>query len=146
VLVAGAPVDTPVLHQAIEAEGAVVVAELTPFGGCGTSSDVEIADDPFDALADHYARESIDARLPIHALMRTLDKLLGAVDAVVLSEPPDDASFGWDYPRVRELLVRRSVSHTVLGGDPAFGAAAADCARIRSLLDSAPARPEIRRG
>jgi benzoyl-CoA reductase/2-hydroxyglutaryl-CoA dehydratase subunit BcrC/BadD/HgdB len=146
VLVAGVPVDTPVLHAAIEAEGAVVVAELSPFGGCGTRADVEIADDPFSALANHYGRESIDARLPVNVLMHTLDNLLCAVETVVVSQPPDDASFGWDYPRVRELLARRSLAHAVLGGDPALGATAADRARIRSLLGSVGTRPESRCG
>jgi hypothetical protein len=146
VLVAGVPVDSPTIHAAIEAEGAVVVAELSPFGGCGTHIDVETTDDPFAALAGHYARESIDARVPVNALMRKLDALLGTAQAVVLSQPEEDASFGWDYPRVRELLARRSIPHTVLSGDPAFGATAADRERVRSLLGSAPARPEIHGG
>jgi hypothetical protein len=146
VLVAGAPVDTPVLHQAIEAEGAVVVTELSPFGGCGTSADVEIMDDPCAALANHYGRESIDARMPVTVLMHTLDNLLGGVDAVVVSQPPDDASFGWDYPRVRELLARRSIKHTVLNGDPSLSVTTANRARIGSLLASASTRAEMLRG
>lgn len=146
VLVAGVPVDTPAMHAAIEAEGAVVVAELSPFGGCGSSVDIEVADDPFASLADHYGCESIDARLPVHALLRKLDDLLGAANAVVLSQPRDDASFGWDYPRIRELLARRSIPHAVLGGDPAFGAAADDRERIRALLESATPEREVRRG
>ena len=145
-LVAGVPVDTPAMHAAIEAEGAVVVAELSPFGGCGTAADVELADDPFAALATHYGRESIDARLPVDALLRRLDDELRAAQAVVLSLPPDDASFGWDYPRIRELLARHAIPHTVLTGDPAFGATAAERERIRSLLDSAPTRREAHRG
>jgi len=146
VLVAGVPVDAPTLHATIEAEGAVVVAELSPFGGCGTSTDIAIAVDPFAALADHYGRESVDARLPVHALMDKLDAMLSAVQAVVLSQPRDDASFGWDYPRVRKLLARRSIPHAVLDGDPAFGATAADGERIRALLASAPAPSEVRCG
>jgi len=137
VLVAGAPVDTPVLHAAIEAEGAVVVAELSPFGGCGAGADVEVEDDPISALANHYCRESIDARLPVDALMHKLDQLLGAAQAVVLSQPPDDASYGWDYPRIRELLARRATPHTVFTGDSAGGAMAADRERIRALLSDA---------
>lgn len=144
VLVAGVPVDTPAVHAAIEAEGAVVVAELSPFGGCGTGADIGIAGDPFTSLADHYGRESIDARLRVETLLHKLDDALGAAQAVVLSQPHDDASFGWDYPRIRELLARRSMPHAVLGGDPTFGATAADRDRIRSLLGSAAA--EVRRG
>jgi benzoyl-CoA reductase/2-hydroxyglutaryl-CoA dehydratase subunit BcrC/BadD/HgdB len=136
VLTAGAPVDGTTLHAAIEAEGGVVVAELSPFGGCGTAADVESANDPFAALAKHYGSQSIDARLPVNTFMGRLEGLLTAVDAVVLSLPPDDASYGWDYPRVRELLARRSIPHVVLAGDSAVGATAADRERIRSLLGS----------
>jgi benzoyl-CoA reductase/2-hydroxyglutaryl-CoA dehydratase subunit BcrC/BadD/HgdB len=146
VLVAGVPVDAAAMHAAIEAEGAVVVAELSPFGYCAASTDVELANDPFAALADHYGREAIDARLPVTALLHKLDDLLGAAQAVVLSQPQDDASFGWDYPRVRELLARHAVPHTVLRGDPAYGAMAAERESLRSLLSDARARPDIRRG
>ena len=146
VVVAGVPVDAPAIHAAIEAEGAVVVAELSPFGGCNAREDVEIADDPFLSLANHCGRESIDARLPVNALMHKLDDLLDAAQAVVLSQPPDDASFGWDYPRVRELLARRATPHTVLTGDPAFDATAADRERIRALLSDAHVRREVPRG
>lgn len=142
VVVAGVPVDAPALHAAIEAEGAVVVAELSPFGGCGMSADVELADDSIAALASHYAHESIDARLPVKALMRKLDDVLGTVAAVVVSLPPDDASFGWDYPRIRELLVRHSIPHTVLTGDASVGASTEDRVRIRSLLDNVRRRRE----
>ena len=145
-MLAGVPVDAPGLHAAIEAEGAVVVAELSPFGGCGTDADVETADDPFAALAVHYSRESIDARLPVESLMRRLDDLLADVDAVVISLPPDDASFGWDYLRVRERLAQRSIPHTVLAGDPAYGATAADRGHIRSLVGIARASREARCG
>jgi len=146
VVVAGVPVDGTAMHAAIEAEGAVVVAELSPFGSGGTSADIGIAGDPFAAIAAHYGRESIDARLPVNTLMHKLDDLLGAAEAVVISQPHDDASFGWDYPRVRELLARRSIPHTVLGGDPAFGATAADLESIRRLLGNTPSRPELRCG
>ena len=142
VLVAGVPVDAPALHAAIEAEHAVVVAELSPFGGCGVSTGIEVAGDPIAALAAHYAHESIDARLPVEALMRKLDDALGTAAAVVVSLPPDDASFGWDYPRIRELLVRRSLPHTVLTADASLGASAEDRVRIRALLDGVRSRRE----
>ena len=141
VLLAGAPVDSTALHAAIEADGAVVVAELSPFGSGGVGADVEAAGDPFAALAEHYRRESIDARLPVRTLMRKLDDALGTVAAVVISLPPDDASFGWDYPRVRELLARRSIPHAVLAGDPALGATAADRERIQTLLRAVAGAP-----
>jgi benzoyl-CoA reductase/2-hydroxyglutaryl-CoA dehydratase subunit BcrC/BadD/HgdB len=146
VLIAGAPVDAPALHAAIEAEGAVVVAELSPFGGVGTSTDIEVSDEAFGALADHYGRESIDARMPVKELMRRLGGALDNVSAVVISLPSDDASFGWDYPRARDLLAARSIPHTVLSCDPALGASPADRKRVASLLVSAHARREASRG
>lgn len=146
VLLAGAPVDSTTLHAAIEAAGAVVVAELSPFGGCGVGVDVDDSSDPFEALARHYGREAIDARVPVTQVMRRLDGALGTVEAVVISLPPDDASFGWDYPRARELLARRSIPHAVLTGDPAFDATADDAERIQSLLGTAAARRESRCG
>ena len=145
-LVAGVPVDAPAMHAAIEAEGGVVVAEVSPFGRCGTTTDVELTNDAVAALASHYARESIDARLPVGALMRKLGDALGAAEAVVLSQPQDDASFGWDYPRVRELLARHAIPHIVLAGEPAIGATAVERERIRSLLAGARTRPEVRCG
>ena len=146
VLLAGAPVDSAALHTAIEADGAVVVAELSPFGSGGSSADVATAGDPFAALAEHYRRESIDARLPVGALLRKLDDALDGVAAVVISLPPDDASFGWDYPRVRERLTRRYLAHAVLAGDPALGATAADRERIRTLLRAVAERREAHGG
>jgi benzoyl-CoA reductase/2-hydroxyglutaryl-CoA dehydratase subunit BcrC/BadD/HgdB len=145
VLLAGAPVDSTALHDAIEAEGGVVVGELSPFGSCGLRVEVEASADPFAALAEHYRRESIDARLPVAALMRKLAAALENTEVVIISLPPDDASFGFDYPRLRELLARRGVDHAVVTGDHAAGATAADRERIRAVLRAVSAR-ESRRG
>jgi benzoyl-CoA reductase/2-hydroxyglutaryl-CoA dehydratase subunit BcrC/BadD/HgdB len=145
VLLAGAPVDSTALHAAIEAEGGVVVAELSPFGTCGVRVEVEVSTDPFAALAEHYRRESIDARLPVAALMRKLADALEHADAVIICLPPDDASFGFDYPRMRDLLARRGIAHSVVTGDHATSATAADRERIRTVLRSVSAR-EARRG
>jgi benzoyl-CoA reductase/2-hydroxyglutaryl-CoA dehydratase subunit BcrC/BadD/HgdB len=146
VLLAGAPVDSAVQHAAIEAQGAVVVAELSPFGSGGAGANVDVSGDPFAALAEHYRRESIAARMPVKALMHKFDDALRGVAAVVLSLPPDDATFGWDYPRVRELLGRRSIPHAVLAGDPALGTTGTDSERIRSLLSAVRARRDARCG
>jgi hypothetical protein len=146
VLLAGAPVDSTALHAAVETEGGVVVAELSPFGSCGLRADVETAGDPFAALAEHYRRESIDARMPVAELMRKLAGAIEHADAVVISLPPDDASFGFDYPRIRDLLARHAIAHTVVTGDPACAATAADRERIATLLRGVAPRREARRG
>ncbi|HEY8521571.1 MAG TPA: 2-hydroxyacyl-CoA dehydratase family protein [Gammaproteobacteria bacterium] len=146
ILLAGAPVDDAALHRTLEAEGAVVVAESSPIGTGAARPDVDAAGDPVAALAEHYRRESIDARLPVAALMAKIDAALGGVDAVVVSLPPDDASFGWDYPRLRALLERRAIPHAVLESDPFSPPTAAERERIRGLLDEVGRRREARRG
>ena len=44
--------------------------------------------------------------------------MLDEVDAVVVSLPPDDAVFGWDYPALRDVLKARRIPHVCLRGDP----------------------------
>jgi hypothetical protein len=145
-LLAGAPVDAATLHEAIEAEGGLVVAELSPFGSAGTACDVESAGDTFASLAEHCRRESLDARLPVTALLRKLGASLDGVEAVVVSLPAYDASFGWDYPRIRELLAARSIPHLVLDGDGACGPTPAERTHLRALFGDVGARREASHG
>src|SRR5262245_43135842 len=107
VLLTGAPVDVPILHEAIESHGAVVVAEVGPWGSGAAGDDVRIDDDPIAALADKYRADSIGARTPVDSLRRLTESMLDEVDAVVVSLPPDDAVFGWDYPALRDVLRTR---------------------------------------
>jgi benzoyl-CoA reductase/2-hydroxyglutaryl-CoA dehydratase subunit BcrC/BadD/HgdB len=146
VLLAGAPVDSTTLHAAIETEGAVVVAELSPFGSAVAAPDVDASGEPVPALAEHYRNQSIDARLPVATLMRRIEESLDGVDAVVISLPPDDSSFGWDYPRLRELLERRSIPHAMLQGDPVATATAAVREDVRRLLGAVAHERDTRRG
>ena len=117
-LLAGAPVDGQTLHAAIESQGAVVVAEISPLGSGAAGDDVRLDDDPIAALADQYRADSIDARTPVDSLRRWTESMLDDVDAVVVSLPPDDASFGWDYPPLRDVLRRVAFHTSVLRGDP----------------------------
>jgi hypothetical protein len=141
VLLAGTPVDSTVLHSAIEAEGAVVVAELSPFGSGVARGAVGAS---LASLVEHY-RESLTARMPVAALLGRIEQALDGVDAVVVSLPADDASFGWDYPRIRELLGTKSVPHTVLEGDPS-SPTPVDRERIAALVAKLPRQREARGG
>jgi benzoyl-CoA reductase/2-hydroxyglutaryl-CoA dehydratase subunit BcrC/BadD/HgdB len=145
VMLAGVPVDSNALHAAIESHGAIVVTEISPFGAETAGDDVDTAFDPISAIAERYRKSSIDARTPIAALEQRIERALPDVDAVVISLPRDDASFGWDYPRLHGLLERRSVPHAVLDGDPRRPIAASDLGRIAALVN-ASARPEARHG
>lgn len=114
VLLAGAPADAPGLHSAIEAYGAVVVGEIGPWGTGVAGEDVVCDDDPITALADKYYADSMGPRTPIARMRRIVESNLQDVDAVVVSLPPEDTAFGWDYPWLRGLLQKKCIPHTCI--------------------------------
>lgn len=137
VLLTGAPVDGGRLHQAIELHGAVVVAEVGPWGSGGVEEDVRLDDDPVAALADAYRAGSIGPRTPVDSLWAWTRRMLDQVDAAVVSLPPDDATFGWDYPTLRDLLAARGLPHVCLRGDPYDAPDSADDARLGAMVAAA---------
>jgi hypothetical protein len=146
VLLLGAPVDGPTLHEAVESHGAIVVAEVGPWGGGAAGDDVRIDDDPIAALADTYRADSIGARTPADSLRRWTERMLDDVDAVVVSLPPDDAVFGWDYPALRDRLAARGVPHACLHGDQHETPTPAEHAALDAMVSAASRRQEVRRG
>jgi hypothetical protein len=146
VLLMGAPVDGPSLHQAIESHGAVVVDEVGPWGSGASGDEVRLDDDPLAALADKYRADAIGARTPVDALRRWTEPRLDAVDAVVVSLPPDDAVFGWDYPALRDRLRQRGVPHACLRGDPYDPPSAEDRAALAAVVAAASQRQETPHG
>jgi benzoyl-CoA reductase/2-hydroxyglutaryl-CoA dehydratase subunit BcrC/BadD/HgdB len=145
VLLTGAPVDGSTLHEAIESHGAIVVAEVGPWGGAA-GDDVRVDDDPVAALADKYRADSIGTRTPMDRLRRWTRRMLDDVDAVVVLLPPDDAVFGWEYPALRDLLQARGVPHACLHGDPYEATSTADHAALEAMVSAASRRQEARRG
>jgi hypothetical protein len=146
VLLLGAPVDGPTLHHAVEAHGAVVVAEAGPWGSGGVGDDVRIDDDPIAAVADAYRAGSMGARTPVDALRRWTDSMLDEIDAVVVSLPPDDAVFGWDYPALRDVLHARRIPHVCLRGDQYQPPTAAERAQLGAMVSAASSLHEARHG
>lgn len=146
VVLVGAPLDSPVVHEAVEVAGGVVVGEITPFGSGVAGDDVGVEGDPIRALADKYRRDSIDARVPVQALRRWIESLLAAVDAVLVSLPPYDAVFGWDYPGLSDFLDQHSIPHATVESDPALGLTAADGERIAALVAEVSRRKAGRYG
>jgi len=137
ILLAGAPVDSPELHSTIESCGAVVVAEIGPFGTGVAGEDVACTNDPIAALADKYYADAIGPRTPITRMRRLIEELLDDVDAVVISLPSEDTAFGWDYPWLRTLLEKKGIPHTCVSSP--------DNERFDTLMN-ALARTEVRRG
>jgi hypothetical protein len=146
VLLLGAPVDGPTLHAAIESHGAVVVAEVGPWGNGAAGEDVASGADPFAAVADKYRRDSWGPRTSTADVRRSTAHAVRHVDAVVVSLPPDDGVFGWDYPWLREHLQAVRVPHVCLRHDPCQPVADADQARLAALVRSAAPRLETRNG
>ena len=146
VLLTGAPVDGQTLHEAIESHGAVVVAEVGPWGSGAAGDEVRLDEDPVAALADKYRADSIGARTPVHSLRRWTESTLDEVDAVVVSLPPDDAVFGWDYPALRDVLQVRRIPHVCLRGDPHETPTLADRAALGELVSAASRLQEARHG
>jgi hypothetical protein len=146
VLLAGAPVDSPALHAAIESRGAIVVAEAGPWGSDMAADDLDGGKDPITALAERYRTHTIGARTPAGILRASTARALDSVDAVVMSLPPDDAVFGWDYPALRDLLATRRIPHICLHGDPYEPLSPDDSALLDTLVAGAAARKEVRVG
>jgi hypothetical protein len=146
VLLSGAPVDGHTLHEAIESHRAVVVDEVGPWGSGAAGDDVRIDDDPVAALADKYRVDSIGARTPVDALRRLTQSRLDEVDAVVVSLPPDDAAFGWDYPALRDVLNARRIPHVCVRCDPYERPTPADHAALDAMVSAASRQLEARHG
>ena len=146
VLLTGAPVDRHTLHERIESHGAVVVDELSPWGSGAAGDDVRLDEDPVAALAEKYRDDSIGARTPVDALRRLTQSRLDEVDAVVVSLPPDDAVFGWDYPVLRDVLNARRIPHVCLRCDPYERPTPVDHAALDAMVSAASQLQEARHG
>ena len=146
VLLTGAPVDGQALHEAIELHGAIVVAEVGPWGSSAAEDDVPLDDDPVAALSDKYRTDSIGARTPVDSLRGWTARMLEDVDAVVVSLPPDDAVFGWDYPALRDVLKARRIPHVCLRGDQHLAPTPAEHVQLGAMVSAASQLQETRRG
>jgi benzoyl-CoA reductase/2-hydroxyglutaryl-CoA dehydratase subunit BcrC/BadD/HgdB len=146
ILLAGAPVDGTALHSAIEARGAVVASEIGPWTNGAAGADVGCDDDPMTALADKYGADAIGPRTPAAKLQGMISDLLDDVDAVVVSLPTEDMTFGWDYPALRNLARSKGIPHTCLVSDSCGPVSAADEERLDTLIHALPVRTEARRG
>jgi benzoyl-CoA reductase/2-hydroxyglutaryl-CoA dehydratase subunit BcrC/BadD/HgdB len=146
VLLAGVPVDGAELHHAIEAHGAIVVAEVGPWGSGAPGDDVRVDEDPFLALADKYRADAIGARTPAASLRRYIEHMLDDVDAVVVSLPPEDAVFGWDYPALRDMLHARGLPHVCLRRDAYEEPTLEEHAELDAMVAAASRPQEARHG
>lgn len=145
-LLCGAPVDGVNLHAAIETLGAVVVAEMSPWGSGMAGDDVRVDADPIGACADKYRLDAIGPRLPVTDAQAWVTRHLDRIDGVVISLPPEDAVFGWDYPTLRRLLDERDIPHARVTGDPQAPLSPEDAVAISALVTRARSRRGVAHG
>ena len=99
IIVKGSPLDHPHLHAAIEAHGAVVVAEDDWWGSRAVGRDIAEDGDPVEAIFDKYFLDAPSPRVfPPSAADEWFIETIGAAPAgtgVVFYLPPEDDILGW---------------------------------------------------
>ncbi len=105
-LVKGAPLDRVGLHAALEAHGAVVIAEDDWWGTRSVGADIDTGVDVLKAIFEHYYLEAPSPRVfPPEAADRWFQSsVANGVDGVVFYLPREDYVAGWDYPRQKRFL------------------------------------------
>lgn len=133
-LLAGAPVDSPALHVALESRAAIVVDELGPYGSDAAGEEILPCEDMLDALAQRSRTSPVTARTPLSRIRQRIERALFDVDAVIVNQTDDDATFGWDYPWLRSLLARRAIPHMIVNYNP-IGLPAAQLLALDALVE-----------
>jgi benzoyl-CoA reductase/2-hydroxyglutaryl-CoA dehydratase subunit BcrC/BadD/HgdB len=95
------------LHEAIEAGGAVVVAEDDIWGSRSATPDIVLGDDPIGSIYRHYY-DHVPNRSVYPATVRLgwfyANAPTPEIDGVIVHMTRADRSLGWDYPRIRDFL------------------------------------------
>ena len=101
--------DTPDFCAAIEAHGAIVVAEDDWWGSRAAGQDIDTTADPIRAIFEKYYFDAPSPRVfPSDDCRRLVP--IGKhteVDGVIFYLPHEDDVIGWDYPRLRAFLDER---------------------------------------
>jgi hypothetical protein len=77
---------------------------------------------------------------------RHLERVAAVVDAVVVVLPPDDATFGWDYPSLRAWLESHRLPHLCLAADPCRPLRPEDRARLTAFVAALTPRVGVAHG
>jgi benzoyl-CoA reductase/2-hydroxyglutaryl-CoA dehydratase subunit BcrC/BadD/HgdB len=146
-LIAGVPLDHAALHRRIEAMGAVVVAEDTPWGTRAPGRDIDAETDPFQAVCAKYFDDVPSPRSSAAAGRTWFERrIVEDIDGAVFVLPDDDSVFGWDYPAQRQLLDTHGTPHVRLRGTGSNFNDAEDMARVAALISRAALRAGASRG
>lgn len=117
ILIKGVPLDNTDFCAAVEAHGAVVVAEDDWWGSRAAGRDIDVTVDPLQAVFEHYYFDAPSPRVfPAADADEWFCRKATDVDGVIFYLPADDDVLGWDYPRLRAFLDQRSIPHLMLRG------------------------------
>jgi benzoyl-CoA reductase/2-hydroxyglutaryl-CoA dehydratase subunit BcrC/BadD/HgdB len=115
ILIKGAPSDNVDFCVAVEAQGAIVIAEDDWWGSRAAGHDIEITGDPLQAIFEKYYFDAPSPRVfPAAIADEWFYQKATEVDGVIFYLPPDDDVLGWDYPRLREFLDEHNIPHWML--------------------------------
>jgi benzoyl-CoA reductase/2-hydroxyglutaryl-CoA dehydratase subunit BcrC/BadD/HgdB len=114
-LIKGPPLDNPDFCSAIEAHGAIVVAEDDWWGSRAAGLDIDTAGEPIQAIFEKYYFDAPSPRIfPSEIGDDWFRQKASEVDGVIFYLPQEDDVIGWDYPRLRAFLDQRSIPHLML--------------------------------
>lgn len=119
VVYSGSETVTPLIYQAIEADGAIVVADDQDAGSRSIGPLVAEGAEPIAALAERYFhRDPAPARSTTAERTKYLVDLARSSGAahVVFNFAPYDHPPAWDYPTQRAVLKEAGVSCELFGG------------------------------
>jgi benzoyl-CoA reductase/2-hydroxyglutaryl-CoA dehydratase subunit BcrC/BadD/HgdB len=115
ILIKGPPLDNPDFHAAIEAHGAIVVAEDDWWGSRAAGQDIGTTADPVRAVFEKYYFDSPSPRVfPAAVADAWFFRKASEVDGVIFHLPHEDDVAGWDYPRLRDRLSELAIPHAML--------------------------------
>lgn len=120
ILIKGSPQDAPDFCAAIEASGAVVVAEDDWWGSRAAGVDIDATADPVQAIFEKYYFDAPSPRVfPSEIADTWFHRKASEVDGVIFYLSPEDDVIGWDYPRLRAFLDERAIPHVMLRAESA---------------------------
>jgi benzoyl-CoA reductase/2-hydroxyglutaryl-CoA dehydratase subunit BcrC/BadD/HgdB len=115
ILIKGSPQDAPDFCAAIEAQGAVVVAEDDWWGSRAAGRDIDATGDPIRAIFEKYYFDAPSPRVfPAEIADAWFHRKATEVDGVIFYLPEEDDVIGWDYPRLRAFLDERAIPNVML--------------------------------
>jgi benzoyl-CoA reductase/2-hydroxyglutaryl-CoA dehydratase subunit BcrC/BadD/HgdB len=110
------------LHRALEAAGALVIAEDDWWGSRAPGADIASEAQPTEAILRKYWLDAASAQVTPADAREAWFRANAAreeVDGVVFYLPPSDRQLGWDYPRLKAWLTEHGKPSILLRSEAA---------------------------